>query len=307
MPRQPLDDFHWFISEQRSLQALIERFPREWAESDSQLKTLLAQGGAPAVLEAAKGSQAHLDRIKKSQNNPLVIKDSLPVLLRSRMMVLALKNYSLAAQTKTTGRIAFDEQNAALLQGVLFEGSGLVRKPVDLAHWAEIWPQVTQKTYLMPLVNKKGIYCFYTGALIQELKKIIGGKNCLEVGAGDGTLSRFLHDAGCAIKATDNHSWGSFISYPAEVENLDAAAALRKYKPEVVIASWPDPGNSWEQTIFESPTVKLYIMLGSAIPGVTGNPQTYARQKSWSLDERPDLAALLLPEEQKNTVLLFRR
>jgi len=301
------DAFRWLVNDQPSLKALIERFPDDWVASDTQLKALLASGGASAVLAAAKGSQAQVDRIVKSGLNTEVLRGALPVLVRSRMMVLALKNYSLAAQTKTVGRVAFDEANAALLQGVLFEGEGLRRKPVDLDEYRRVWPRVTQQAFLMPLVNKKGIYCFYTRALVQALAALIAGRRCVELGAGDGTLSRFLNAAGCAVKATDNHSWSAVIDYPDEVENLDAASALRAYRPQVALASWPDPDNTWEEAVFQSRGLECYIVLGSSVPGVTGNPKTYAAQNGWVRQERPDWAALVVPEELHSAVWVFTK
>ena len=44
----------------------------------------------------------------------------------------------------------------------------------------------------MPLVQPQGIYCFFSGAFVRELAKLIGDRPALEIAAGDGTLSRFL-------------------------------------------------------------------------------------------------------------------
>lgn len=299
--------FQAFVENQWSLKELIARFPEDWERSDHEMKLLLASGGAKAVVEAAQASRAHAERIAKSGSNPEVVKVSFPHLIRTRMMTLALKNYSLAAQTKTTGRVAFDQRNGELLQGLLFADARFTRKPVDLAEYERVWPLVTQQAFLMPLVNKKGIYCFYSQDLIRELNILVAGRTCVEVGAGDGTLSRFLNEAGVAVRATDNYSWSHFIEYPAEVEKLDAHQALKKYRPAVVLCSWPDPENQWEQTVFDHPAVQVYVVIGSSTPGVTGNPAVYQSQWAFTLEDRPDLAALVLPREQGNAVKVFRR
>ena len=59
----------------------------------------------------------------------------------------------------------------------------------------------------MPLVEPRGIYCFYSGALVARLAALIGARSCVEIAAGDGTLSRFLRDAGVDVVATDDASW----------------------------------------------------------------------------------------------------
>ena len=299
--------FRDFLENKWSLKEMIAQFPEDWERSDREMKALLMSGGAKAVVEAAQASRAHLERIVKSGTNPEVLKVSFPLLIRTRMMTLALKNYSLAAQTKTTGRVAFDQHNGQLLQGLLFADSGFTRKPVDLGEYERRWPLVTQQAFLMPLVNKKGIYCFYSIDLINAMKTLIDGRPCVEVAAGDGTLSRFLTDAGVRLLATDNHSWGAFIDYPAEVEKLDAKQTLKKYRPEVVLCSWPDPENHWEQAVFDHPSVTTYVVIGSSSPGVTGSSSTYLSQTSFAMEERPDLAHLVLPREQGNAVKVFRR
>lgn len=296
-----------FLGAEPALKPLIDRYPDDWVRSDAELKALLARGGVPAVVQAAKASGVHWERIRKSGFNPEVVRVSFPVMIRARMMTLALKNYSLAAQTKTAGAVRFDRWNAALLQGLLFQGKGFVRKPVSLVRYALTWPLVTQKSFLMPLVNKKGMYCFYSAALVRELRALVGDRTCVEVGAGDGTLSRFLNAAGVPVRATDSYGWSAFIDYPAEVEKLDARAALDRYRPAVVLSSWPDPDNGWEEAVFADRNVETYIVLGSAVPGVTGNPGTYAAQKGFAVTPRPDLARLILPREQKNAVWVFTR
>jgi 16S rRNA A1518/A1519 N6-dimethyltransferase RsmA/KsgA/DIM1 with predicted DNA glycosylase/AP lyase activity len=43
---------------------------------------------------------------------------------------------------------------------------------------------------------------------------MIASRSCLEIGAGDGTLTRFLKNQGVQIIATDNHSWKNAVDYP---------------------------------------------------------------------------------------------
>ena len=89
-------------------------------------------------------------------------------------------------------------------------------------------------------------YGLPTQELIAYLKKRIAGRNAIEIGSGYGDLAYHL-----GIPATD--SWimtdpkvAAFyrtmgqpvIDYPPFVEKIEALAAIEKYKPEIVIASW---------------------------------------------------------------------
>lgn len=93
---------------------------------------------------------------------------------------------------------------------------------------------------------RTGLYGLPTLELVDWLKDRIGSRSALEIGAGHGVLARAL-----GIPATDSHlqddpavaamyaAMGqALVPYGADVENLDAAAAIQKWRPQVVIASW---------------------------------------------------------------------
>jgi hypothetical protein len=70
-----------------------------------------------------------------------------------------------------------------------------------------------------------------------------GQVDVLEVGAGNGRLTHFLglaleqrRPGQFRIRATDDGSWQTVPAYP--VEQLSAAAAIERYRPQVVIACW---------------------------------------------------------------------
>ena len=94
--------------------------------------------------------------------------------------------------------------------------------------------------------HKNARYGLPTRELIEWLKAEIGERKAIEIGAGHGDLAYHL-----GVCATD--SWNQaepqvrayyaatgqpVIEYPKWVEKRDAHAAIRKYKPEVVVASW---------------------------------------------------------------------
>jgi hypothetical protein len=159
----------------------------------------------------------------------------------------------------------------------------------------------------MPLVEPKGIYCFYSDALIDRLAALIGDRPCLEIGAGDGTLSRFLDAAGVPVTATDDHSWRKSVTYPAEVLHVDARTALRDHRPAVVLCSWPPAGNPFERAVFVTPSVELYVVISSRHEFASGNWIDYRRQTAFAFAEDPDLSRLVLPPELESAVYVFRR
>jgi hypothetical protein len=93
---------------------------------------------------------------------------------------------------------------------------------------------------------RHGLYGLPTVELIDWLKEKINGRTAIEIGAGHGVLADAL-----GIPATDNRQQEEpavaayyaairqpVVQYGKSVEKLDAAAAVAKYRPQVVIASW---------------------------------------------------------------------
>jgi hypothetical protein len=93
---------------------------------------------------------------------------------------------------------------------------------------------------------RHAIYGLPTLELVDWLKDKIAGRTAIEIGAGHGALAAAL-----GIPATDNRQQEdpqvaayysltrqAVVKYGQNVEKLDAAAAVAKYKPQVVIASW---------------------------------------------------------------------
>lgn len=128
----------------------------------------------------------------------------------------------------------------------------------------------------------------------------------MEIAAGDGTLSRFLNEAGTKVTATDNYSWAA-VTISDDVHRLDAAAALRTYKPEVVLCSWPPAHNSFEAAVFATKTVQTYIVIGNRMAAGWGNHDAYQQQRAFTLDVSERLSALVLPPELESVVCVFER
>lgn len=282
---------------------LCARYPQDWAAVQDEIAAIVRRG-VPEELKR------YLERLSSKTSRHVQPDDALSRFVRSRMAHEAVKKLSLSALAADTGvtrgRLSFNWFNGFIAQRLLFARE-LERKPVSLFWFRLLWPLVWQKKRLMPLVQPRGIYCFYTRELVAELAALAGSRSCLEIGAGDGTLTRFLKAQGVQVTATDNYGWNNSVSYPDWVVRLDACAALNQYKPEVAICSWPPAQNDFERCVFETPSVQLYIVIGSRHRIAFGNWDVYRRQKDFELVEDERLKALVLPPELESAVLVFRR
>jgi hypothetical protein len=294
-----------------TLDALIECFPDEWKTVGRDLVAATAshrpQDIEAFVLRAREEAAPWQRRVDKSRMNPKVLDSALPAIVRARMAFLAAQRaVQAAALGGSSGRVRFGLWSGAIVQRLFFS-HGLVRKPVSLRAFRRWWPWVTQQRLLMPLVEPRGIYAFYSRELISALAERIAGRPCLEVAAGDGTLTRFLAEAGVQIRATDDHSWSRAIQFPQEVEKLEAGQALARYRPKVVLCSFPPPRNSFEREIFRAPSVDLYVVLTTRHTFAAGDWSAYESPGDFEL--RSDLALdnMLLPPMIDPCVLVFER
>lgn len=276
------------------LEELRAAYPAEWQAVQRELAAA-SERGKDGV--AAYGASLRLP-------GPAVG----PLLVRRAMALLLLRELSVSAATGVrSGKVRFGLVQGSILQRLLFDGPGLVRKPVRLGLFRLLWPLLPQRRLLMPLVQPKGIYCFYSGALVRELARLAGGRPVLEIAAGDGTLARFLCAAGADVTATDDGSWASATDDPADVLRQDARTALRERAPEVVVCSWPPAGNGFEREVFRTPSVQLYVAINAAAAYGSGDRAAYAEQDGFTCEESAELARLVLPPELGCVVHVFRR
>ncbi len=294
-----------------TLDELCAEYPGEWDALQRELSAIF-ESGKPEDLKAylerspTRGTSI-ANTLHRSQGDRKKADAALSQFIRNRMAYLVLSNYSLAAATGVTkGKVRFNLLNGYIVQKLLFFCK-LERKPVSLFWFRLIWPLIWQKRLLMPLVQPKGIYCFYSRPLVETLAGIISSSPCLELAAGDGTLTRFLRDLGVQVTATDNHSWKHAIQYPEWVIKQGALEALSLYAPEVVICSWPPANNNFEQQVFMVHSVQLYIVISSRYQFASGNWDDYRHQTTFTFEENKTLSRLVLPPELDAAVYIFRR
>jgi hypothetical protein len=95
--------------------------------------------------------------------------------------------------------------------------------------------------------TRRNIHGVTTTELVDYLRGLIGGQRAVEVCAGAAGLGRAL-----GIPMTDSYDMrdafvqganglvpSDAITYPSDVERLDAYGAVLRHRPDVVVASWP--------------------------------------------------------------------
>ncbi|MNP65762.1 hypothetical protein D3C76_1613850 [compost metagenome] len=91
------------------------------------------------------------------------------------------------------------------------------------------------------------------------------------------------------------------------MEQADAKTALQKYRPEVVLCSWPVRKNTYEKHVFKADSVELYIVIGTKDPTFTGDFEAYHSAVYFEMELREHLSSLVLPPSEQNAVYIFRR
>jgi len=296
-----LDELRRWLRTSPKLDELIARYPSEWARARADMIAATKSGTTSSLISSISSVQGQpRDRLKPERQQ-------LAELVHGQMILRALRAAGLQAATGVdSGTVKFNWLDGTILQRLFFS-EGLTRKPASMTLYALVWPLVRQRRRLLPLVRPQGIYCFYSQRLIREIATLAQGHPVLEIAAGDGTLARFLRDAGVQTRATDDFSWASSIDYADDVERMGALAALRRIRPTVVICSWPPPGNAFERAVFFTPSVERYIVITSANSRDASDWQSYLTQQSFDLLEDDRLSQMVLPRGTSRVLVFTRR
>lgn len=304
--KDPAVVLQW-LHENPGLKELCAEYPDEWERVQAELGAVLAQGKPEELQSYLKRLSLQGTTPVRAQGNKKITDTAVRHIIHYRMAQTAVKQHCISIATGIeSGKVRFNLLNGFVAQKLLF-ADGLERKPVSMFWFRILWPLIWQKRLLMPLVQPEGIYCFYSQQLIAALAEEIGTRSCVEIAAGDGTLTRFLAQRGVKIQASDDYSWEHSVRYPEWVARLDAKEALRLHAPEVVICSWPPAGNNFERQVFRTRTVQLYIVISSRHRHAAGNWGDYEQQSAFSMEEDTNLSRLVLPPELDAGVYIFRR
>ena len=140
------------------------------------------------------------------------------------------------------------------------------------------------------------VYQFWTRESVAALASWIqrqGLKRVVEVGAGDGSLSRWLRPllpGGVSVTATDSGSWRS-IHPLAPVARCDARLAPQAYAADAVLSSWMPYETDWTPTWRRTPSVRAYVLIGEGPFGCVGRESAWAAPDGWRLADVPDFEA----------------
>jgi len=126
------------------------------------------------------------------------------------------------------------------LDQVLLDEKGLVRV-LPATRLRELDPE-----HVRLWLHWNAIYQLPSVELVEWLRARIGGRSAIEIGSGNGAIGRAL-----GIPRTDNRcqEWPEVmdhlaltqqpvVKYGEDVETLPAAGAIKKYRPQVVVACW---------------------------------------------------------------------
>lgn len=293
---------HAWLRSGPPLEDLIAAYPVHWRAVERTIAPMLARRDVDELKTYVLSSS----RRRRPSALPHGSTD-LDLQLRDRMAAEAVRQVLVSISSGVAeGRVRFGLVNGYVAQRLLFEHD-LTRKPVSMPWFRLLWPLLRQRRLLMPLVQPQGIYCFYSRALIDRLAALVDGRPCLEIAAGDGTLTRFLAAAGVQITATDDGSWSHSVRYGDGVVRQDARRALRSRAPAAVICSWPPAGNDFERHVFSTASVELYVVIGTRHEFGAGDWAAYGRQQGFDMVLDEGLSRLVLPPELDPAVLVFRR
>ena len=130
--------------------------------------------------------------------------------------------------------------------------------------------------------SQQQIFQFWNKQFNDELTKILKKINprlILEVGAGDGSLTKILFNRKFNIVATDSYDW-PFRNRYFKVEELKYKEALKKYQPDVVIGSWMPLGTDWTPDFRKTKSVNHYIIIGEVNAACGGD---WKKRKGWKM------------------------
>ncbi|MBF0442230.1 MAG: hypothetical protein HQK54_10015 [Oligoflexales bacterium] len=301
------DAFHIESESNEKIEDLIRIHPDVWDNVKKKLTPLFRDFKAAQIAEYAERMKREISSSKGKSDKYLTKKlyKNDKKLIEARISLWLMGNFlrRMVSPSSKKGLCFIDR----IIAQNLFFTRGYKRRFVSIRRFKLFWSLIRDKVAVVGKIQEQGIFCVFSTELGRSLAKLIGTQKTIEIGAGDGTLTLLLEKFGVRADATDDYSWKHRVRYPDWVEPLSAGESLKKFDPEVVICSWPPPGNNFEHLIFKSENVKMYIAIGSRHEFASGNRSAYKNASDFTCERSERLSRLLLPEELDNEVLIFRR
>ncbi|MFH1444295.1 MAG: hypothetical protein ABIG34_02810 [Candidatus Peregrinibacteria bacterium] len=160
---------------------------------------------------------------------------------------------------------------------------------------------VCKKSDIFEIYTEEYVSAFarYLAERIDHLRVNGNPVTILEVGAGDGRLTRALRDKlselhleNVQLIATDTHEWD--IQPTAPVEKMKYEEALQTYHPQIVISSWMPSLSDWTAEFRQAPNVQEYLLIGEPDGELCGDPwRTWGKvsRRAYSKTEPPPFQA----------------
>ena len=137
---------------------------------------------------------------------------------------------------------------------------------------------------LLPHFVGTDVYQLWTAESVSALADWIHAcalPSWIEVGAGDGLLSRALTAHGIPVRATDDGSWG-VRRQPAAPIRASATAGPAMLGAAGVVSSWMPYAVDWTPAWRATPSVQAYVLIGEAPPdGCVGSPAAWVCPPGW--------------------------
>ena len=164
-PRNSKKTLAW-LKTRPSLSSLREAFPDLWKEVESDFASIVQARDHARLHRLLYPFERSADpKARKAAIAPRDKAELVKTLVKQRMLALAVAEAGRAIASGTSGKLKLNLWNGLIIQKLFFEKE-LERKPVSSIWFKLLWPLVGQKRLLMPLVEPKGIYGFYSRGFV---------------------------------------------------------------------------------------------------------------------------------------------
>jgi len=120
-------------------------------------------------------------------------------------------------------------------------------------------------------------------ALAPALRRFAGTGTILEVSAGSGELAHWLAGLGVCVAATD-----AGPPEGSEVLRMSAEAALRHFRPAVVLGIFVPHDAGVDEAVLACPSVRHYVIINARIGGALGSPSLW-NAPGWKSEPLEDI------------------
>jgi len=294
-----------------TLKELAGEYPGIWQEVITGLRERVSANQGHALVTWRQGA---LTELARSEHHKLADGEHIRVSeawVRAQMTLLAIEQFS----DVMTGRIGRGPRLKDLIRFRFSILRPLVgHKTFSTGEFDRCWRYLSDPIWAAGQLQRSGIWSVPTSEMVQRMADLCGDRKTLELGAGQGLLYTALRGVGVKVDAVDNESWKVHRQWWARasrgvtgVQQMEALEALKTLKPSVVVCSWPPAGNTFEEAVFTTKSVDLYLVILSKQSFASGNWSAYKKQTHFECSTLPVLNSLLRPIEIEQQLLIFRR